>query len=78
MPDPSKAAHRRNPVRSYAAVAVSGSACTASPSKGFDDPGINLDAASFALLHKVLPPKKTLTVSKVSPAERRQPLVPLL
>jgi hypothetical protein len=70
--DPSKVTPGRNAARSYAAVATSGSAHTASPPKEFADRGITLDAASA-----VPSPKKTLLVSKLSPTERRQPLMPL-
>jgi hypothetical protein len=44
--DPSIEAPRRNPARSYDAVAVSGSAHTASPSKELADRGITLDTVS--------------------------------
>jgi hypothetical protein len=45
--DPSREAALRHPARSYAAVAVSGSAHTALPSKVFADRGITLVAASL-------------------------------
>jgi hypothetical protein len=74
--DPSKAAPRRNPARSYAAVAVSGSEHTASLSKEFADRGITLDAASSVTWLKVfIVEEDSDGFSAV--AERRQPLVPL-
>jgi hypothetical protein len=78
--DPSKAVPPRNPARIYAAVAISGPAHIASPSKEFAARGISLDAASahqLFLLLRFLPSKKTLMVSKLSPTERSQPLMPL-
>jgi hypothetical protein len=50
---PSKAASRRNPARIHAAVAISGSAHTALPSKEFADRGITLDVASVVSSPKV-------------------------
>jgi hypothetical protein len=56
--DPTKAAPRCNPTRSYVAIAVSGPAHTASPSEVFADRGITLDAAS------VVPSSKVCTVEE--------------
>jgi hypothetical protein len=51
--DPSKVAPRRNPARSYAAIAVSGSVRTASRSIEFADREIALNAAKIVPSHKV-------------------------
>jgi hypothetical protein len=48
-----KAALRRNPARIHAAVAISGPAHTASPSKEYADRGIALDVASAVSSPKV-------------------------
>jgi hypothetical protein len=51
--DPSKAASHRNPTRSYAALAISGSAHTVSPSKESADGGFTLEAESAVPSPKV-------------------------
>jgi hypothetical protein len=91
--DPSKAASLRNPARNSVAVAVSGPAHTASPSKGFADLGIALDAASAVPSPKVsiveeesdgfetvANKKKTTTGAPavITDKHRRQPLVGVL
>jgi hypothetical protein len=62
--DPPKAAPRRNPAKGYAAVAVSASTHTISPSEEFADRGITLDAASAAPSSKVSTVKETLMAFK--------------
>jgi hypothetical protein len=75
--DPSETAPRRNLDKSYAAVAVSGSAHTASRWKEFADRAIPRKLHPLFLRRRFLPSKNTVTVSRLSPTERRQPLEPL-